>query len=169
VSSPADESDVFSLYMTLLYVSTHVARMSISCLIDAAQTNNFPVKQAVSNEDTCDEYYDLSKLFFLAEDLVDTKTKEIILAFMTARYQEVHPLRQYCFHPKINFIQTIYHKSTDASPARKLLVAIYTEHGNASFLVAESSVPTKDFLNELSVSILGTRPLLSEYTELKQG
>lgn len=87
---------------------------------------------------------------------------------MTARSQEVLLLRQYHFFPKVNIIQTIYHRSTEGSPARKVIVKLYTQHINASILVAKSSVLTKDFLYKLSVSILGARPLLSDYTKLKQ-
>ncbi|KAJ4986869.1 ankyrin repeat-containing protein [Stagonosporopsis vannaccii] len=150
VSLPADDPDVFSLYLILLY------------------TNKLPIKQVVQAVEMCDEYYDLSRLFVLAEKLVDTTTKGLVLAAMIAHSQEMCPHRRFLCYPTIESIQIIYHGTPEGSPARELFVKYYTEHGMSSFLTTTGSVVPKDFLYELSVSILGTRPLLSDYTELKE-
>lgn len=140
---------------------------AIPGLNHATQTNKLPVIQAGCEEGASDEYYSLSRLFVLAEKLIETTTKSLVLAAMTACSQK-SVSNHFLYYPAIDSIQTIYDGTPEGSPARELFVKLYTKHGDASFLTARSSIVPKDFLYELSVSILRTRPLLTDSTELER-
>jgi|TARA_R110002003_G_scaffold115_2_gene9933 hypothetical protein len=99
----------------------------------------------------------LSKLFVLAEKLMDAKSKEVVLAAMLALSKESF-VDNGPYYPGIDSVQVIYEGTREDSPARRLLVQLFTEFGDAAFITAKVDEIPKDFLYDLSVSVLGTRP-----------
>jgi hypothetical protein len=100
----------------------------------------------------------LSKLFVLAEKLVDEDGKTAILATISARSQEPVP-DKILHYPAIDSLQIIYEGTPEHSPARELLVTLYTIFVTSAFVTSKSDVVPKDFLHDLSLSLLTQRPL----------
>lgn len=113
-----------------------------------------------------DEYLSLSKLYVLAEKLADQITKGIVLTAISARAEEALPDKSHCF-PAIDSIQVIYEGTIEGSPARHLLVQLYTDLGDFTFLTAKANVVPKDFLYDLSLSLLRCLPLLRDHEKLR--
>jgi hypothetical protein len=105
-----------------------------------------------------DEYATLSKLFVLAEKLMDDNAKVAILAAISARSKELHSDKT-LYYPAIDSIQIIYDGTPNSSPARQLLVSLYTDFVTSAFVTEMSEAVPKDFLYDLSISLLTKRPL----------
>lgn len=112
-----------------------------------------------------DEYISLAKFYVLAENLLDQTTKGIVLTAISARAEESCPDKSHDF-PAIDSVQVIYEGTVEGSPARRLLVQLYTDFGDSTFLTAKAEVVPKDFIYELSLSMLGRRPLLRDHEKL---
>jgi hypothetical protein len=96
---------------------------------------------------------------------VDQTTKGIVLTAISARAEESCPDKLHDF-PAIDSVQVIYEGTVEGSPARRLLVQLYTDFGDSTFLTAKAEVVPKDFIHELSLSMLGRRPLLRDHEKL---
>lgn len=100
----------------------------------------------------------LSKLYVLSEKLMDDTTKTIVLTAITARFEEALS-RTGCFsYPKIDAVQTIYAGTPSNSPARQLLLQLYTDFGSSDLLananiVDEAPYVPRDFL-EASADVM---------------
>jgi hypothetical protein len=119
-----------------------------------------PVKNSSGSFDTntvAGEYLSLSKLFVLAEKLMDAKSKEVVLAAMLARSKEPFVYNG-LYYTGIDSVQVIYEGTQEDSPARRLLVQLFTDFGDAAFITEKADEIPKDFLYDLWVSVLGTRP-----------
>jgi hypothetical protein len=103
-------------------------------------------------------YTSLSKLYVLAEKLIDNTTKELVLAAISAHAKEMLSRDLNCI-PPIESVQTIYEGTPEGSPARRLIVQIFTDNGSPSSLTTEVDDIPKGFLYELSVSLISTRPI----------
>ncbi|KAJ4321862.1 hypothetical protein N0V94_002695 [Neodidymelliopsis sp. IMI 364377] len=165
VPLPDDESEIFSLYLRLLYASNITP--TISHHADCLQTNELPVKPSgsgVDNKDaTHDAYTSLSKLYVLAEKLIDNTTKELVLAAISAHAREMLSQDLICI-PPIESIQMIYEGTPEGSPVRRLITQIFTDNGCPSSLTTEADDIPKDFLYELSISLISTRPIKQRNT-----
>ncbi|KAH6010119.1 hypothetical protein HBI67_171860 [Parastagonospora nodorum] len=145
VNLSENEPDVFRVYLKYLYTGT------------------LAVKNAAcgGNDDSsivADEYATLSKLFVLAEKLMDEDGKTAILAAISARSQEPFS-DKILYYPAIDSVQIIYEGTPEHSPARKLLVTLYTNFVTFAFVTEKSDAVPKDFLHDLSLSLLTQRPL----------
>jgi hypothetical protein len=104
---------------------------------------------------------------------VDQTTKGIVLTAISARAEESCPDKSHDF-PAIDSVQVIYEGTVqviyegtvEGSPARRLLVQLYTDFGDSTFLTVKAEVVPKDFIYELSLSMLGRRPLLRDHEKL---
>jgi hypothetical protein len=96
---------------------------------------------------------------------VDQTTKGIVLTAISARAEESCLDKLHDF-PAIDSVQVIYEGTVEGSPARRLLVQLYTDFGDSTFLTAKAEVVPKDFIHELSLSMLGRRPLLRDHEKL---
>jgi FtsZ-binding cell division protein ZapB len=114
------------------------------------------------SDSIADEYTLLGKLFVLAE-----KSKEVILAALVARAKESALSNSTIYYPAIYTVQIIYEGTTEGSPACDLMVDLYTEHVSFSFITDKSDTLPKDFLRDLSVSLLTKRPVKKEVEALK--
>ncbi|KAJ8115592.1 hypothetical protein OPT61_g2802 [Boeremia exigua] len=145
VPLPEDEPDVFALYLKLLY------------------SNQLPVKQeeTVPREDLAKQYLVLGKLYVLAEKLIDEITKHIALTAISSCANE--PTNEgIC--PELDTVRIIYDGTPPNSPARLLLIQLYTDFGDPSMFEHEGSGHhrdcfPKDFLFDLSFSLLDNRAL----------
>lgn len=109
----------------------------------------------------------LSKLYILAEKLMDETTKVVALSGLKARAEEPDADRQlYC--PAIDSVQIIYEGTPVDSPARQLIVQLYTNVGNGTLLDEDVDALPKDFLYDLSRNLLKVRPLLSSHDKTFQ-
>lgn len=109
-----------------------------------------------------DEYTSLSKLFVLAEKLMDDTAKKVVLAAMLARSKEPFSDKQ-LYYPALDCVQIVYEGTPEQSPARQLLVQLYTDFGNADFITEPAGAIPKDFLYDMSLSMLRNRVTLKEH------
>lgn len=68
--------------------------------------------------------------------------------------------------PGVESIQVVYDGTTPGDPLRRVLVRLYTDFGDSSFLTEETDTIPKDLLFELSLSMMNTRPLLRNHERL---
>lgn len=111
------------------------------------------------------EYAMLSKLYILAEKLMDETTKDVALSQITARAAEPDADGQLCC-PATDSIQIIYDGTPVGSPARQLIVKLYTNLGTESLLTDDVDALPKDFLYDLSRNVLKVRPLPSYHDRI---
>jgi hypothetical protein len=124
------------------------------------KTGALPIKR-----DDC-EYIALSKLYVLAEMLIDDTTKDIVLVAILARTKDRLPEKP-LYYPGLEVIETIYAGTTQGSPAHRLIVDLYTEFGNSGFdLIGYADAP-KDFLYDMTVNLLTVRPLVKAVTDVQ--
>ncbi|KAF3047463.1 hypothetical protein E8E12_007761 [Didymella heteroderae] len=103
VSLPDDEPDNCALYLKLLY----------------ERGNKLPTKDQYK---VGKEYLILSKLYVLAEKLVDETTKQLVLSAIKCRAEDCsYILQEYCL-PELDSVRVIYDGTPASSPARELLV-----------------------------------------------
>jgi len=89
---------------------------------------------------------------------MDEDAKTAILAAISARSQEPFSDKS-LYYPAIDSVQIIYEGTPDHSPARELLVSLYTNFITSAFITEKSDAVPKDFLYDLSISLLTQRPL----------
>lgn len=119
------------------------------------------------SEAVADEYVLLSKLFVLAEKLMDDKSKAVILDSLAACALKPRWDGR-LYYPGIDAIQIIYEGTPEGSCARAWLVDVYTQHVSSSFLTEKPNTVPKDFLQDLSISLLTKRSLPKEVEVLKE-
>ena len=138
-----DDPTIFSLYVQLLYKGT------------------IPTKRpggGSKDKFWLEEYAVLARLYILAEMLMDTATKNTVLdAILSKRRETATDGLRYV--PSIACVKIIYEGTSPQSPARRLMVNSWTEITNGSVAITSSTedIP-KDFLYDLSVSLLDHRP-----------
>lgn len=98
---------------------------------------------------------------------MDQTTKDIILAAISARAEEADLYEAHRL-PASDSIQIIYEGTVEGYPARRLLVQLYTNFANSTSLAAEANVVSKDFLCDLSLSMLRSRALLRDHVKMVQ-
>ncbi|KAF3049978.1 hypothetical protein E8E11_006562 [Didymella keratinophila] len=138
----------------------------------ALATGKLPVQHVISADKitATDEYISLSKLYVLAKKLMDQITKGLALTAISARAKDhveaaFHKTYQF---PALDCIQVIYKGTVKGNPARCLLAQLYTDFGDSTFLTAKADIVPKDFLYDLSLSMLGSRPLLRDHEKVLQ-
>ncbi|KAF2827442.1 hypothetical protein CC86DRAFT_264582, partial [Ophiobolus disseminans] len=118
-----------------------------------------------------DECIVLSKLYVLAEMLMDDNTKNLVLSAMVAKSNEVYTDGK-LWYPGVNCAKIIYEGTREGSPARRLLVEFYTDNNISNFRATKSEYVLKDFLLDLAINLTETRPLLHNFkkarTDLEQ-
>jgi hypothetical protein len=133
-------------------------------------TRRLPLQAAIVGSDfpssVAHEHESLSKLYVLAEKLINDMTKEMVLAAILARFRE--PCPDNVVHLRtIKSIYTIYCGTSEHSPARQLFVIFFTDFCHVSFATTDTDELPSDFLNDLSQSLLATRPLVKDHDKLK--
>jgi len=134
-----------------------------------SQTGTLPIKDNSNPSDSAavaDEYATLAKLLVLAEKLMDEQAKAAVLAAISARSKEPFSDGN-LYYPAIDSVQIIYEGTSEDSPARALLVEMYTESVTSAFVTDKSDAVPKDFLQDLALSLLVNRPLLKIHDKLK--
>jgi hypothetical protein len=133
------------------------------------QTNALPVKQACSALEAGvaigREYVSLSKLYVLAKKLMDDEARDTVLAAMASRSVEEAYDGQLYFPPDY-LARTIYDGTVEGDPTRKLLVDLYTQFGTENSIAPVEELP-KDFLYDMTRSLLGQRPLPQTYASVQ--
>lgn len=126
------------------------------------QTSVLPVRRTESDIDHWGEYVNLSKLYVLAEMLMDEDTKNVVLAAILDKSKEVsvNGTLSYTYYLDGTSIQIIYDRTPEGSPARRLLVDLYTTFGDETFKLAEFPDLPKDFFFDLAVNLMAKRPTL---------
>ncbi|KAF2704127.1 hypothetical protein K504DRAFT_538138 [Pleomassaria siparia CBS 279.74] len=147
---PEDDAATFALYQQLLYTNALPVKQEIQ---ETCQTNKSERWKAQLEE----EYKCLSKLYVLAEKLVDPKTKRVTLNALEA--QAVEKIDSRNLYPNLECVRIIYAGTVLHSPARQLLVSFYNDHGDAKFLYDKVEDVPKDFLYDLVAAMLARRPL----------
>ncbi|KAI4927500.1 hypothetical protein J4E85_006011 [Alternaria conjuncta] len=99
----------------------------------------------------------MSELYVLAEMLMDDSTKKSILAAIRKRCESPqfgHSL------PEPSAVRTIYDGTPESSPARRLMVDIFSQRASKERIEhwTTENLP-KDFLLDLSVNLIAQRPL----------
>ncbi|EDU49261.1 BTB POZ domain containing protein [Pyrenophora tritici-repentis] len=136
-----EEPETFALYLELLYTGT-----------------------IPTIEDT-ELYAPLSKLYVLAEMLMDDTTKTIVLDAMKAQIDDGPEEDHYCF-PEPDAIRIIYKGTTESSPARELMVKFYTDYSCGEEL--EELADLKEFHFDLARSLITKRLRPGEHDLVKE-
>ncbi|KAF2241925.1 hypothetical protein BU26DRAFT_389222, partial [Trematosphaeria pertusa] len=132
VNLPEDDPATFSLYQELLYTHTlHIKKDK--------------------------EFTALSKLYVLAEKLMDKRTKTVVLDSFYARVGQLSKTGD-VQSAALDCVRIIYGGTRTSSSIRDLLVAFYTDYGDRSFLPEEVENVPSDFLYDISRSMLKKRP-----------
>lgn len=95
---------------------------------------------------------------------MDEQSKTTIIAALAARAKEPAWDRE-IYYPDLDAVQIIYEGTPEGCPARALMVDLYTEHVTIPFSTEEGSVMHKDFLRDLSISLLAKRTV-SKYVKV---
>lgn len=135
------EEEVFQIYVHWLYRRTLPLRVD-----EPGQLGNT-------------EYVQLAKAYVLGDYLRDTNFKNAVIDAIMDK--TVSPLLDgRCWFPVGAVISCIYDNTLESSPARKLLVDVYTRKGMGAWLREWASVADlpKEFLFDLAVSVLDRRP-----------
>lgn len=139
---PDDEIDTFELYLHMVYYN------EIACIAEPTSG-----KDIGNFEHVC-----LARLYVLCEKLQDVKAKNcVVQALMDSIYKKRTDNKWYIpLPPPINII---YKGNVKGSPARQLLLDVFTYSVKAEWLTE----PTLDgypgeFLQELAVNIVTKRP-----------
>lgn len=103
------------------------------------------------------EHNELSKLYVLADKLMDEQTKHHVLNALMSRSKKSGVIRRPTYCPGLEDVRIIYGGTPEFSPARAMLVDFYTDHGNESFLAERTDTIPKDFLYDISKSMLSKR------------
>ena len=100
-----------------------------------------------------DQYIALSKLYVLAEQLVDETTKSTVLNALAAHAKET----DFRVLPDGESIYVIYNGTVDGNEARTWLVDLYTDHGEAHTLGSNDLAYLADFVAGVARSVLTKR------------
>lgn len=150
VNLPEDDPATFSLYQELLYTHTlHIKKDSEAGLEQAGG-----IEEATIVEE---EFTALSKLYVLAEKLMDKRTKTVVLDSFYARVGQLSKTGD-VQSAALDCVRIIYGGTRTSSSIRDLLVAFYTDYGDRSFLPEEVENVPSDFLYDISRSMLKKRP-----------
>ncbi|KAJ8115591.1 hypothetical protein OPT61_g2801 [Boeremia exigua] len=144
VPLPDDEPAVFSLYLKRIYTGTLPIQM--------------PATNTTGEQD---QYHALSKLYVLAEKLMDVDTKKAVLAALSARAVET----SYVTLPGCDSISYIYEGTPENDAARQWLVDVYTNYGSGNIMDCDRTGYPKEFLADLAVSMMKERAQPRVYKE----
>jgi hypothetical protein len=100
-----------------------------------------------------DQYIALSKLYVLAEQLVDETTKSTVLDALAAHAKET----DFRVLPDGETVYVIYNSTVDGNEGRNWLVDLYTDHGEAHTLGSNDSAYPADFIADVARSLLTNR------------
>lgn len=127
---------------------------------------SLPVRLDSPGEAGNEEYLQLAKSYVLGDMLVDADFKDAVLdAFIDkSRSKATDGCNWY---PAGSPVRHIYDNTQDNSPARRLLVDMYTAYGHSGWLTRHASPEdlTSEFLLDLAVSLLDKRPRPGEVLE----
>ena len=155
---PDDEPEVFRLYLQLLYVRAPVWFGSDA---NTMQTGSVTLNSVARGDDA---YVVLSRLYVLAEKLIDETAKTSILAALSACDGKRDS--QGAMHcPSFESIKIIYNGTPDDSAARKCIVELYSKCAAKSSILDLFSSTQKlphDFLSDLIKSVVNVWPLPQE-------
>lgn len=130
------------------------------------ESDDLLVTGTAQEQEDGNQYVILSKLYVLAEMLLDDTTKEVVLEAMSAAWKETMTKWPRYF-PGVPCISLIYNGTLDDSPARRWLIQLYT-HNELELQHATSENLPKDFSFDLAVNLLATRPLRVEFEGWKE-
>ncbi|CAA9965871.1 BTB/POZ domain containing protein [Pyrenophora teres f. maculata] len=136
-----EDPETFALYLELLY------------------TGALPTK-----EDT-ELYAPLSKLYVLAEMLMDDTTKTIVLNAIQAQIEDGPEKDHYCF-PEPAAIRIIYKGTMESSPAREVMVKFYTDYSCGEEL--DELADLNEFHYDLVRSLITKRPRPGEHDLVRE-
>jgi hypothetical protein len=98
--------------------------------------------------------------------LIDDTTKGVDLAAILARTKDRLPEKP-LYYPGLQAIETIYAGTTQGNPARRLIVDLYTEFGNSGFDLTGYADSPKEFLYDMTISLLTVRPLVKALADVQ--
>ncbi|KAF2129932.1 hypothetical protein P153DRAFT_356604 [Dothidotthia symphoricarpi CBS 119687] len=151
VRLPEDDTDTFILYLHYLYKSELPIEPD-------------PVPSGYSG---VEEYIKLAKLYVFAEKMQDIPCKNAIIKALVSRiYMKRDSGRWYAFS---TFSTRVIYKGTlPGSPARRLLVDVFTYNAEDSWIAGSSAWP-EEFVRELAISLLGFRAISDSHPAMKDG
>lgn len=109
------------------------------------------------------EYLQLAKAYVLGDMIQDAKFKDAVLDAMLFKSRSLASDGKY-WYPVGPVIRYIYDRTLESSKARRLLVDMYTYHGQGNWLTtwaSEDDLP-KQFLFDLAAAMLDIRPCLKQ-------
>ena len=124
---------------------------------------SLPVRLDSPGEAGNEEYLQLAKSYVLGDVLVDADFKDAVLdAFIDKSRSKATD--GFNWYPAGSVVRHIYENTQDNSPARRLLVDMYTACGQSDWLTKHASPEdlTSEFLLDLAVSLLDKRPCPGE-------
>lgn len=133
-----EDPEIFEIYMHWLYFET------------------LPVRNDSPGPEGNIEYVQLSKAYVLGEFLQDINFKDAVLDAMIVKSSSEASDGQMWF-PGGSVIRYIYEGTPESSAARRLLVDMYTYHGDGDWLKEEANDPPKQFLLDLAIAVLTKR------------
>jgi hypothetical protein len=152
VTLKEEDPEVFEVYLHWLYCET------------------LPVKNDSPGHEGNIEYVQLAKAYALGEMLQDVNFKDAVLDAISIKSCSKASDGQRWF-PLGPAIRCIYEGTPGSSAARRLLVDMYTYHGNGNWLTDwanEDDLP-KQFLLDLAVAALTKRPRPPDFLSRKIG
>ncbi|OSS46588.1 hypothetical protein B5807_08442 [Epicoccum nigrum] len=160
VPLPENEPEVFRLYLTYLYASIIpiIPASSKGEGVEEREDGEGDVEKGAQ-----DQYIALSKLYVLAEQLVDETTKSTVLDALAAHAKETN----FRVLPDGESIYVIYSSTVDSNEARNWLIDLYTDYGGARSLGSNDSAYPADFIADVARSVLTkrTKPGVHEATQ----
>jgi hypothetical protein len=133
VKLPDDKPVIFELYLQLLY------------------TNNLPIGVTEDGK----QFSELARLYVLAEKVMDTKSKNIIVAAMISRGADG-------YFATGNAIKWIYEGTVASSPARRLYVDLYAFYAPKEDVENPARDWPIDFWMELSRALILRRDIAKD-------
>lgn len=140
-----EDPELFDLYLHWLYSQTLLAQ------------NDSPGHAGNA------EYLQLAKAYVLGDMIQDAKFKDAVLDAMLFKSRSLASDGKY-WYPVGPVIRYIYDRTLESSKARRLLVDMYTYHGQGNWLTtwaSEDDLP-KQFLFDLAAAMLDIRPCLKQ-------
>lgn len=144
VALPADEGDVFDLYMQYLYSG------KVASKLEAATA----------------EFENLVQLYVLGEKFLDRQFQDRVVDALIAATHQPRPSKQYehgtaRWFPTAETLVPIYEHTPVGSPIRQLMVDMHLAHGIPKWLDADVGQHSKEFLLDLSrASLDGRKPIV---------
>ncbi|KAF2660742.1 hypothetical protein K491DRAFT_674661 [Lophiostoma macrostomum CBS 122681] len=162
VKLPEDDVDTFDLYVNLLYFgSIHIPEAGATAQREETLTEKLV---RVSHQ----EYMALSKLYVLCDKLQDIQGVRLVTHAFVEATQKAKAPGKICF-PDLWVVDYVYNNTPHGSPLRSFLMDSYAVFATNDWLRGTRSWISKDFLYDVTMSMLSLRSNPAGVDKVKYG